>query len=186
MMKVVGRAEFKLSGAVRVFNFDFKNKRVLDIGSSTGGFTEFAVKAGARTVVAVEKGSRQMKAPIRFDPKVELHEQTNIFEFTDPEKFDVILADVSFISLRPVLEYAKKEFASKDTDFLVMLKPQFEAEKDELDHGVVKNEHIRRRIIQDFERWVKPAGFVIVNKHDNEVYGRQGNIERFYWLRLEK
>ncbi|MBQ8992146.1 methyltransferase domain-containing protein [Candidatus Saccharibacteria bacterium] len=185
-MKAVGRAEFKLGGAVRVFNFDFKDKRVLDIGSSTGGFTEYAIKAGARVVVAIEKGSRQMKAPIRFDPRVDLHEQTDIFEYTNPEKFDVILADVSFVSLREVLEYAKKEFASEKTDFLVMLKPQFEAEKDELDRGIVKNEHIRRRIIRDFENWLKTAGFVTLNKHDNEVYGRYGNIERFYWLRMEK
>ena len=78
---VVGRAEYKIEDAAKAFSFDFRGKIVMDIGSSTGGFTEYALNRGAKIVIAVEKGTRQMKAPLRFDSRVELHEKTDIFEF---------------------------------------------------------------------------------------------------------
>ena len=78
--KVVGRAEFKIAGAFKEFGADLRGKLVLDIGSSTGGFTEFALRQGAEKVIAVEKGTKQMKAPLRFSPQVELHEKQDIFE----------------------------------------------------------------------------------------------------------
>lgn len=181
---VVSRAEFKLADAVNAWGFSFEGKHVLDIGSSTGGFTECALNAGARRVLAVERGTHQMKAPLRFDPRVDLREKTDIFELKLQKKPDVILADVSFVSLRKVLAYAKKRLAGKQTDFLVMLKPQFEAAPRELVRGVVKNEKMRREIIQDFEAWLKRNGFIILKKRDNDLAGRHGNVERFYWLRL--
>ena len=185
-MDVVGRAEYKLDGALKAFNVDLRGKTVLDIGSSTGGFTERALRAGAEKVVAVEKGTDQMKAPLRFDPRVELHEKTDIFEFNLPEPVDLILADVSFVSLREVLGYARKMLAAPGTEFLVMLKPQFEAKPFQLKNGVVKNSNMRREIIADFEMWLKSNGFVIVGKRDNEVAGRFGNVERFYLLKLAR
>ena len=99
---------------------------------------------------------------------------------------DVILADVSFISLKKVLLHAKYHIASLDTDFLVMLKPQFEAKPFELKRGVVKNEAIRRGIVKEFEAWLKTQGFIIVKKRDNDLAGRNGNLERFYLLKLAK
>ena len=181
--KYVSRAEGKLAGAVRAFSFDFRNKTVLDIGSSTGGFTELALNLGAKKVIAVEKGTRQMKAPLRFDSRIELHEKTDIFDFKTKEKIDVILVDVSFISLTKVLAYAKMELACGDTDYFCMLKPQFEAKDFQLNRGVVKNEKIRREIIRDFEAWLKRNNFVVQKKHDNEVVGKNGNKERFYLLK---
>ena len=180
----VSRAEGKLAGAAQAFSYDFRGKRVLDIGSSTGGFTEYALSRGAREVVAVEKGTRQMKTPLRFDSRIELHEKTDIFEFTIKDKIDVILADVSFVSLTKVLAYAKMKLARRDTDFLVMLKPQFEAKEFQLNRGVVKNEKMRREIIHDFETWLKRNGFLVVNKRDNDVVGKKGNRERFYFLKI--
>ncbi len=183
---VVSRAEHKIENAAEAFRFDFRDKAVLDIGSSTGGFTEFACLHGARKVVAVEKGTNQMKAPLRFDSKVELHEKTDIFEFRTDEKIDVILADVSFISLKPVLIYAKQKLANRKTEFLVMLKPQFEARPEQLFRGIVKNEKIRREIIRDFEGWLGKNGFIIKGKRDNILSGKNGNLERFYYMSLAK
>jgi 23S rRNA (cytidine1920-2'-O)/16S rRNA (cytidine1409-2'-O)-methyltransferase len=186
MADVVGRAEYKIAGAFKEFGADLRGKLVLDIGSSTGGFTEFALRQGAAKVIAVEKGTKQMKAPLRFSPQVELHEKQDIFEFIPSEKPDVILADVSFVSLRKVLTYAKKNLVKKNTEFLVMLKPQFEAPDYMLRRGVLKNNKMRREIIINFEAWLKEKGFFIVAKKDNEVAGRFGNVERFYYLRLAK
>ena len=217
------RGELKLLGAVEAFGFDFRGKTVLDIGSSTGGFTEVTLKKGAEKVIAVEKGTNQMKAPLRYDPRIELHEKTDIFDVTlkclndfsrgrsgalaqvlpssknvqafqpnhkRPSKdcllkspIDVVLADVSFVSLRPILLKAK-ELTGKKAEFLVMLKPQFEAKPEQLVKGVVKNEKIRREIIKDFEKWLIENNFVILNKRDNQLAGKNGNKERFYLLKL--
>ena len=184
----VSRAEGKLAGAVRAFSYDFRDKTVLDIGSSTGGFTELALKLGAKKVVAVEKGTKQMKAPLRFDSRIDLREKTDIFSVKreDLPKIDTILADVSFVSLTKVLAYAKMKIARSNTDFLVMFKPQFEARENQLNKGVVKNEKVRREIIKNFETWLVQNGFLIVGKRDNEVVGKNGNQERFYLLRLAK
>ena len=194
----VGRAEVKLEGAIKDFGFDFKDKVVMDIGSSTGGFTELALKNGAKKVIAIEKGTKQMKEPLRSDARVNLREKTDIFtvkrdqltgvlESVKKEKIDVLLADVSFVSLKRVLEYVKREIIGVgETDLIVMLKPQFEARPDQLLRGVVKNEKMRRDILKDFEAWTRRKGFVIQAKHDSDLPGKSGNIERFYWLRISQ
>lgn len=189
----VSRAEGKLEGAVRAFRYDFRDKTVLDIGSSTGGFTELALKLGAKKVVAIEIGTRQMKAPLRFDPRIELHEKTDFFDcVSKPAEGKIVIppvntvvADVSFVSLTKILSHAKK-VVGKNTEFLVMLKPQFEASRDQLWKGVIKNEKTRREVIKNFEFWLKNNGFVVVNKRDNEVIGKNGNQERFYFLKIAK
>ncbi|MDO4611887.1 MAG: SAM-dependent methyltransferase [Candidatus Saccharibacteria bacterium] len=175
----------KLESAVRAFRYDFRGKTVLDIGSSTGGFTKLVLTLGAKKVIAVEKGTGQMETPLRFDSRIELHEKTDIFEFHD-NSADVIVADVSFLSLTKILKYAKLELARPTTDLLVMLKPQFEANPKQLNRGVVKNESIRREIIKNFEFWLKTNGFIIIKKHDNDLTGKTGNRERFYYLKLAK
>ncbi len=186
--KVVGRAGYKLGSALKAFSISLRGKTVLDIGSSTGGFTEAALRNGARHVLAIEKGTKQMKAPLRFDPRIDLREKTDIFNVVleDINRPDVIVGDVSFVSLAKVLAHAKKNLARKDTEFIVMLKPQFEAKAWELRNGIVKNNKIRREIIVNFEAWLKRNGFLIVAKRDNELAGRFGNVERFYYLKLIK
>ena len=210
------RGYYKIKGASDAFDFDFRGKTVLDIGSSTGGFTKYALDHGAAKVIAVEKGTNQMMSPLRDDPRVELHEKTDIFDViaqtstsegisergsardsalapwrraraTRPDEVlvcapDIILADVSFISLTRVLSYAKSHLSSPHSEYLVMLKPQFEARPDQLSNGIVKNDRIRREIIKNFEQWLKRNGFIIKNKHDNELTGKHGNLERFYYL----
>ena len=176
----------KISDASQALGVDFRGKTVLDIGSSTGGFTQYALDHGAKKVIAVERGTNQMQAPLRFRPEVELHEKTDIFTFDLRNQLpDLILADVSFLSLTNILLYAKTHLAANHTEFLVMLKPQFEARPSELKNGVVKNSKIRRAIIKNFETWLKSHGFVILGKVDNQLAGRTGNLERFYYLKLE-
>ena len=187
--KFVSRAEGKLEGAVRAFRYDFRNKTVLVIGSSTGGFTELALKLGAKKVIAIEKGTNQMKAPLRFDARVDLHEKTDFFDVQAGnfgiDEVNTVVADVSFVSLAKILAHAQ-QIVDKDADFLVMLKPQFEARPEQLKNGVVKNETIRRDIIKQFEYWLKQNGFLVVKKHDNELHGKTGHVERFYYLKLAK
>ena len=182
----VSRAEFKIQNAVEAFHYDFRDKTVLDIGSSTGGFTEYALSRGAKKVIAVEIGTNQMKAPLRFDPRIDLREKTDIFKVNSLENIDTIMGDVSFVSLKKVLLHAKNHFVNPKTDFLMMLKPQFEAKPFQLKNGVVKNEKIRRDIIKDFENWLRANGFVVKGKRDNSLAGRNGNIERFYLLKVQK
>lgn len=204
---VVSRAELKIAEATKAFGFNFRGKVVLDIGSSTGGFTEFALRQGAKKVIAIEKGTNQMKAPLRFDPRVELHEKTDFLELKKLNKgknsgekqgeneaqlvtalqvgeVNAVMADVSFVSLKEILTKAK-ELVPKKAEYLVMLKPQFEAYPDQLVNGVVKNEKMRREIVQEFEHWLTKNGFLILKKRDNETVGKIGkNRERFYWLRV--
>ncbi len=201
--KIVGRAELKLAEAVKAFSYDFRGKTVLDIGSSTGGFTEFALRNGAKRVIAVEKGTNQMKAPLRYDERVDLYEKTdflavkgankagnlvveqgrNEVELVQRVQVQTVVADVSFISLTKILAQARK-ILPRGVDYLVMLKPQFEAYPDQLVRGVVKNERMRREIIKNFEQWLGWNGFVVIKKRDNETVGKVGgNRERFYWLK---
>lgn len=175
------RGYIKISQAAEAFNYDFRNKTVLDIGSSTGGFTQYALEHGAKKIVSVEKGTNQMKVQLRYDPHVELHEKTDFFGFKTSSSIDVVLADVSFVSLKPILTHAAVITSGK-ADYMVMLKPQFEATPQQLNNGTVKNEKIRRIIIKDFEKWLKDNHFLIINKHDNRLKGKKNNRERFYLL----
>lgn len=175
------RAAAKLSGALQSLKVDFKAKTVLDIGASTGGFTQLALKMGAKKVIAVEKGTKQMRAELARDSRVELHEKQDIFKYQDQRQIDIVLADVSFVSLRKILNYAKKEF--QPSDYVVLLKPQFEAAPWQLEKGIVKNKKMRREIIFEFEQWLKRSNFKIMKAVDSGIAGRYGNVERIYWLK---
>ena len=223
------RAGQKLAGVLRELKIDFRDKVVLDIGSSTGGFTALALEGGAAKVIAIEKGTGQMRVELAYDSRVELHEKTDIFEvctsqFCPPNRTffsgnrriihrisqenstisqgkadcpkltsckpriistpDIILADVSFVSLRKVLRYARECLAGEGTEFLVLLKPQFEVGDAELHRGVLKNNRVRREVNKKFEQWLRANGFVVLGKRDSGVAGRFGNVERFYHLCL--
>ena len=181
----VSRGALKLASVVSALHLDFKNKLVLDVGSSTGGFTDYALQHGADKVVAVEAGTNQLHPRLINHPKIELHEKTDIRDFKTKQQFDVVLIDVSFISLRQILPKLTSILTS-NTDIVVMVKPQFEAMNSNSKHkGIIKNDRIRRDILKDFEIWSK-GKFVIVNKADSDVAGAKGNRERFYLLRNSK
>jgi len=185
----VSRAGLKLASVAGFFNLNFKNKVVLDVGSSTGGFTDFALQNGAKQVVAVDVGTAQMHPILSTDKRVSLHEKTDIRSFANDDRYrkfltvaDIILIDVSFISLRDILP-AVSNLTSKISPLVVMCKPQFEAGQSQTNKGVIKNEKIRRAIFVNFELWLKDHGFIIVSKQDSEIVGEKGNRERFYLLK---
>lgn len=179
----VSRAALKLASVAKALNLDFKDAVVLDVGSSTGGFTDYALRQGARKVIAVEAGTNQLHHTLLDHPRIELHEQTDIRDIQKlSERPDIVTVDVSFISLRDILPHIAT-LAGPKSRLIVMVKPQFEAEQSKLKHkGVIKNDKLRRAILKDFEAWVR-QGFVVLDKADSGVRGAKGNQERFYVLR---
>jgi 23S rRNA (cytidine1920-2'-O)/16S rRNA (cytidine1409-2'-O)-methyltransferase len=181
----VSRAGMKLESVAKNLRLDFKDKIVLDVGSSTGGFTDFALRNGAKKIYAVDVGTDQMHPKLRDDRRIELHEKTDIRDFQMAEKPDIIVIDVSFISLRDILPYIHDNLSDMNAQIVAMVKPQFEAGKDQTNKGIIKNDSMRRQILRDFEDWSRKY-FVTLDKRDSDVSGAKGNQERFYLLRRLK
>lgn len=181
----VSRAGLKLASVAQLLNLNFKDKIILDVGSSTGGFTDYALQHGARRVYAVDVGTDQLHPSLRDNEKIELHEKTDIRDFTlaPEDRPEIIVIDVSFISLREILPHVAAELTGKNTQIVAMVKPQFEAGKHQTNKGIIKNDGVRRQILKDFELWAKDT-FVIKDKRDSEVAGSKGNRERFYLLQI--
>lgn len=179
----VSRAALKLASVASTLKLQFKDTILLDVGSSTGGFTDYALRAGAKKVIAVEVGTDQLHPSLRGNPKIELHEQTDIRDMHKLSNIpDVVVIDVSFISLRDVLPHIVS-LCSPATRIVAMVKPQFEATASSLKHkGVIKNDRMRRDILKQFEEWAR-SRFIIEDKADSEIAGTKGNVERFYLLR---
>lgn len=178
----VSRAGLKLASVAETLKLEFKDKVMLDVGSSTGGFTDYALHHGAKKVIAVDIGTDQLHPKLRGNERIELHEKTDIRNFTPAEHIDITVMDVSFISLRNILPHIA-EITDTNTQIVAMLKPQFEAEMSSHKHkGVIKNDSMRRQILKDFEAWAQKL-FIIIDKADSEVSGAKGNTERFYLLK---
>lgn len=180
----VSRAGLKLASVAKALKLNFKHKIVLDVGSSTGGFTDFALKNGASKVFAVDVGTDQLHPSLHGNPQIELHEQTDIRDFTPSATPDIVVMDVSFVSLREILPHVAK-VSGPQTQIVAMCKPQFEAGNSSKHKGVIKNDKMRRDILKDFESWLKQT-FITIDKADSEVSGAKGNTERFYLLRKVK
>lgn len=180
--RYVSRAGLKLASVAQKLGIHFEKAIVLDVGSSTGGFTDYALKHGAKKVYAVDVGTEQLHPSLRGDKRIELHEKTDIRDFVSPQIPDVVVMDVSFISLRDILPHIAT-LAGPDTKVIAMVKPQFEAGREQVHRGVIKNDAMRRTILKDFENWVKEQ-FIIIDKSDSEVAGAKGNRERFYLLKI--
>jgi 23S rRNA (cytidine1920-2'-O)/16S rRNA (cytidine1409-2'-O)-methyltransferase len=178
----VSRAALKLESVARPLGLSFAGTVVLDVGSSTGGFTDYALKNGAKKVIAVDVGTDQMHPDLRGDSKIELQEKTDI---RDVHKLsvtpDIVLIDVSFISLKEILPHIGR-LVGKEIKIVAMVKPQFEAGPGQINKGVIKNDSVRRKILKDFEAWAR-ISYTIAAKADSDVAGTKGNVERFYLLR---
>lgn len=181
----VSRAGLKLASVAKLLGVRFKDTVVLDVGSSTGGFTDYALQNGAKKVFAVDVGTDQLNPSLQGHAQIELHEKTDIRDFIPSETPDIIVIDVSFISLREILPHLARSVAGPNTHIMAMVKPQFEAGRNQTTKGVIKNDSVRRQILKDFEDFARNL-FVIKDKRDSEVAGSKGNRERFYLLTLNR
>jgi len=177
----VSRAGLKLASVAQTLKLDFKNKVVLDVGSSTGGFTDYALQHGATKVIAVDVGSNQLHPSLHGHPQIELHEQTDIRNLGQLEdRPQLALIDVSFISIVQVLP-SIAALCALNSQIVAMVKPQFETSDHYKHKGVIKNDNMRRQILKDFEQAIY-TNFVTIDKADSQVAGAKGNRERFYLL----
>jgi 23S rRNA (cytidine1920-2'-O)/16S rRNA (cytidine1409-2'-O)-methyltransferase len=181
--RFVSRAGEKLASVADALGLDFTGKVVLDVGSSTGGFTDYALQHGAARVYCVDVGTGQLAYKLRQDPRVEVQEQTDIRDALLPQPADVAVMDVSFISLRKVLEPTAR-LVAPGALIIAMAKPQFEAGKPVADryHGVIPAGKARDEVLKELEEWMRDR-FDIIGAQDSAVAGAEGNVERFYVLR---
>ena len=188
----VSRGGEKLEAALAAFGLDVRGARALDVGASTGGFTDCLLQHGAREVVAVDVGHGQLHWRLRQDPRVIVHEGVNARDLAPyardhfPDRFDLIVADVSFISLRKVLPPAF-DLLSSGGRVCALIKPQFEAGRAEVGKGgIVRDAEVRTRVVRDLCAWVMDEDFPVksVGTIPSPLPGRDGN-EEFLWL-LEK
>lgn len=178
----VSRAGEKLASVIESLKLDFAGETVLDVGSSTGGFTDCALQHGATKVISVDVGTNQLAYKLRTDERVELHEQTDIRDFTTNELADMAVIDVSFISLTKILEHVAT-LIKPGGQIVAMVKPQFEAGKALADEhkGLILDEEVRQDVLNNFRTWAEEH-FIVQAEADSAVHGKQGNRERFFLL----
>jgi len=177
--RYVSRSAYKLKNYLEKHNIEFENKLVLDIGSSTGGFTQVALEKGAKKVVSVDVGNGQLHETLRENPKIELFENTDIRNFEYKEKFDVVVSDVSFISLDKIVD--KIDSLAKN-DIILLFKPQFEVGKDAKrdKRGVVVDQNAVNEAMKRFEKRCEGLGWRLLRSEESSVKGKEGNKEYIY------
>lgn len=181
----VSRGGHKLQGALDVFGQDVQGLNCIDVGSSTGGFTDCLLQAGAAHVACVDVNYGQLAWKIRTDERVSVFERTNI-KLADPGElgapFDLIVCDVSFIGLA-VLAPAFARLSRPASDgasasvFLGLVKPQFESRHDETDHGIVRDEAVRARTVEEVRCALEREGFEVTGTIESPIKGAEGNVE---------
>lgn len=181
----VSRGGHKLQGALDAFGQDVQGLNCIDVGSSTGGFTDCLLQAGAAHVACVDVNYGQLAWIIRTDERVSVFERTNI-KLADPGElgapFDLIVCDVSFIGLA-VLAPAFARLSRPASDgasasvFLGLVKPQFESRHDETDHGIVRDEAVRARTVEEVRCALEREGFEVTGTIESPIKGAEGNVE---------
>ena len=176
----VSRGGIKLAHGLDHFGFDVTGAVALDIGSSTGGFTDVLLSRGAAKVYAVDVGTNQLAWKLRQDLRVIVHEQTNARHLDRsliPEPVDIITCDASFISLSKVLESPLK-LARSGAKLVVLVKPQFEAGREEVGKGgVVRDPEVHSRVCAAAAEWVGSQGWTVVGVTESPITGPEGNVE---------
>jgi len=178
-LKYVSRGGLKLEKAIEEFGINFHDKNIMDIGSSTGGFTDCAIQHGANKVVAIDVGTNVMDKELRNNERVSLYENTNVKDLDKSlfENIDYILIDVSFISLIKV--FKKIEDTNIKVDVISLIKPQFECGKEIADRykGVILNPDIHKEIVRELIKEINSLNFYIKNLTFSPIRGGSGNIE---------
>jgi 23S rRNA (cytidine1920-2'-O)/16S rRNA (cytidine1409-2'-O)-methyltransferase len=176
----VSRGGIKLAHALDHFGFDVTGAIALDVGSSTGGFTDVLLTRGAAKVYAVDVGTNQLAWKLRQDPRVVVLEQTNARHLTSehvPEPIDVVTCDASFIALYKVLESPLK-LARSGAKLIALVKPQFEAGREEVGKGgVVRDPAVHQRVCDNAIDWVESQGWSVVGMTESPITGPEGNVE---------
>lgn len=181
----VSRGGLKLEKAIRVFNIDLKGKTAMDIGASTGGFTDCMLKNGAAKVFSVDVGYGQLAWELRNDERVVCMERTNI-RYVQPEQLGTLVdfasVDVSFISLKKVIPVAVK-LLTEEGELMCLIKPQFEAGRDKVGkHGVVRDPKVHEDVILDIINFVLGIELKVKALDFSPIKGPEGNIEYLIYL----
>lgn len=179
----VSRSAWKLKNYIDEYSLDVKNKTAIDIGSSTGGFSEVLLKYGAKQVVCVDVGSEQLHPKIKNNPAVEVYENQDIREFVSDIKFDLVVSDVSFISLLFLIDKID-ELSNKD--IVLLFKPQFEVGKNAKRNkkGVVTDERAVFGALENFKLQCKQKQWKLLHQTKSSILGKEGNEE--YILHFQK
>ena len=176
----VSRGGIKLAHALEAFGWDVTGAVALDVGSSTGGFTDVLLQKGAAKVFAIDVGTNQLAWKLRQDPRVVVHEKTNARYLTDAvvtEPVDIIVCDASFISLAKVLDRAV-DFARPGGRLVALVKPQFEADRGEIGKGgVVRDAAVHERVCAAAAEWIGARGWVVEGIETSPITGPEGNVE---------
>ena len=186
-MPYVGRGGLKLEAALNGFGIEPRDMVALDIGASTGGFTDYLLQRGARKVYAVDCGIGQLHAKLRADGRVVVREKTNaryLVRADVPETPGIVVVDVSFISVRLLLP-VMDALGAPDTVVVVLVKPQFEAGADKVGKGgVVRDEAVRRETVASVRAAMEGLGWICLGEIECPVHGPAGNIEYFLAARM--
>ena len=176
----VSRGGLKLDHALKHFALDVTDMVAIDVGSSTGGFTDVLLENGAAQVFAVDSGTNQLAWKLRQDERVIVHEQTSARILTDAhikEAVDLIVCDASFISLTKVLE-RPMTFAKPGARMIALIKPQFEAEREDVGKGgVVRDAAVHKAVCDKVEAWLTGSGWTVEGITESPITGPKGNVE---------
>ena len=191
----VSRGGIKLEAALAAFTIDVRNQRALDAGASTGGFTDCLLQRGASEVIAIDVGKSQMHERVATNSRVMVIDAFNVRQLEDDiqdlpiplrNEFDLVVADLSFISLKSVSR-ALTARLSKSGNLVVLVKPQFEATKHEVDksQGVIADQAIRDRVVGEVNESFAEQGWAVRGCIESPIHGAEGNVEYLVWYRFE-
>jgi 23S rRNA (cytidine1920-2'-O)/16S rRNA (cytidine1409-2'-O)-methyltransferase len=176
----VSRGGLKLDHALTYFGWDVTNAVAMDVGSSTGGFTDVLLTRGAAKVYAIDVGTNQLAWKLRQDPRVIVHEKTNARALTAeqvPEPVDILVCDASFIALAKVMD-RPLAFAAPTARAVLLIKPQFEAGREEVGKGgVVRDAAVHERVCAEARMWIESKGWTVEGIVPSPITGPEGNVE---------
>ena len=183
----VSRGAFKLLKAIETYKIEISNKVCIDIGSSTGGFSHVLLRKKAKKIFAIDVGTNQLHEKLRKEKKIISIENFNAKYLNDsiiPEKIDLLVCDVSFISLKKVI-YPSLKLMSKKAEIIALIKPQFETQKINLRKGVVKDSLIHNKICDDIKNWfINECNVNVIGITQSPITGPKGNLEFLIYCRL--